>query len=98
MLSKLGCFRCLSYASVSDAIADKEVFESCFLILVDPHSKINLLKRLWSFNNGFGFIDAEGEVIFDCTGGQPISDNAPEGHIRAGKALTQSIHNDICAR
>ena len=52
----------------------------------------------WSFNNGFGFIDAEGEVIFDCTGGQPISDNAPEGHIRAGKALTQSIHNDICAR
>ncbi len=52
----------------------------------------------WSFNNGFGFIDAKGEVIFDCTGGQPISDNAPEGHIRAGKALTQSIHNDICAR
>ncbi|MBR5282789.1 MAG: LTA synthase family protein [Alistipes sp.] len=52
----------------------------------------------WSFNNGFGFINAEGEVIFDCTGGQPISDNAPEGHIRAGKALTQTIHKDICAR
>jgi phosphoglycerol transferase MdoB-like AlkP superfamily enzyme len=57
----------------------------------------------WSFNNGFGIINDQGSVIYDCTG-NTITDslNADEDStqelLRIGKALTQTIHNDICSR
>jgi phosphoglycerol transferase MdoB-like AlkP superfamily enzyme len=57
----------------------------------------------WSFNNGFGIINDQGSVIYDCTG-NTIADShnadntSTQELLRIGKALTQTIHNDICAR
>ncbi|MBQ1253925.1 MAG: sulfatase-like hydrolase/transferase [Alistipes sp.] len=57
----------------------------------------------WSFNNGFGIINDKGSVIYDCTGDKVISSESAEEAtseelLRAGKAITQTIHNDICNR
>lgn len=55
----------------------------------------------WSFNNGFGIANDKGSVVYNCTGDTIIdSQNADEDSaqelLRVGKALTQTIHNDIC--
>ena len=56
----------------------------------------------WSYNNGFGIISDKGNVVYSCTGDKITShagtDAAAESLTRAGKALTQSIHQDICNR
>ncbi len=56
----------------------------------------------WSYNNGFGIISDKGNVVYSCTGDKITSyagtDAATESLTRAGKALTQSIHQDICNR
>ena len=57
----------------------------------------------WSFNNGFGIINDKGSVIYDCTGDKVISSESAEEAtseelLRTGKAITQTIHNDICNR
>lgn len=56
----------------------------------------------WSYNNGFGIISDKGNVVYSCTGDKITSyagtDAAVESLTRAGKALTQSIHQDICNR
>ena len=57
----------------------------------------------WSFNNGFGIIADEGNVVYDCTGDKIISSEctdpaAEQRLIMQGKALTQTIHNDIYQR
>ncbi len=56
----------------------------------------------WSYNNGFGIISDKGNVVYSCTGDKITSyagtNAATESLTRAGKALTQSIHQDICNR
>ena len=54
----------------------------------------------WSFNNGFGIINEQGNVVYNCTGNQTTSSaTTAEAELALmGKALTQSIHKDICTR
>jgi phosphoglycerol transferase MdoB-like AlkP superfamily enzyme len=57
----------------------------------------------WNFNNGFGIINDQGSVIYDCTGNtitdsQNADEDSTQELLRIGKALTQTIHNDICSR
>ena len=76
----------------SDFIFSKDIFAADA-----PHY------AYWSFNNGFGIISDEGNVVYDCTGDKIVSsectDSAAEQRlIMQGKALTQTIHNDIYQR
>lgn len=56
----------------------------------------------WSYNNAFGVVDAEGHTIFDCTRNAVIDSSAEasaaERQTRDGKAIVQSIHQDIRRR
>jgi phosphoglycerol transferase MdoB-like AlkP superfamily enzyme len=56
----------------------------------------------WSYNNAFGIIDAEGHTIFDCTRNATIEQSGEssttERQVRNGKAIVQSIHQDIRKR
>ena len=56
----------------------------------------------WSYNNAFGVVDAEGHTIFDCTRNAVIDSSAEaaaaERQMRDGKAIVQSIHQDIRRR
>lgn len=57
----------------------------------------------WSFNNGFGIISDQGNVIYNCTADKTTSSQtadtaAEQALVKAGKALTQTIHDDICNR
>ena len=56
----------------------------------------------WSYNNAFGVVDAEGHTIFDCTRNAVIDSSAAaaaaERQTRDGKAIVQSIHQDIRKR
>lgn len=54
----------------------------------------------WSYNNAFGMIDSEGHTIFDCTRNAIIEGDSgtSEQQTRLGKAIVQSIHQDIRKR
>lgn len=54
----------------------------------------------WSYNNAFGMIDSEGHTIFDCTRNAIIEGDSgtSEQQTRLGKAMVQSIHQDIRKR
>ena len=76
----------------SDFIFSKDIFATD-----TPHY------AYWSFNNGFGIISDEGNVVYDCTGDKIVSSEctdpaAEQRLIMQGKALTQTIHNDIYQR
>lgn len=76
----------------SDFIFSKDIFTAD-----TPHY------AYWSFNNGFGIISDEGNVVYDCTGDKIVSSEctdpvAEQRLIMQGKALTQTIHNDIYQR
>ncbi len=76
----------------SDFIFSKDIFATDA-----PHY------AYWSFNNGFGIISDEGNVVYDCTGDKIVSSEcndpaAEQRLIMQGKALTQTIHNDIYQR
>ena len=76
----------------SDFIFSKDIFTAD-----TPHY------AYWSFNNGFGIISDEGNVAYDCTGDKIVSSEctdpaAEQRLIMQGKALTQTIHNDIYQR
>ena len=67
-----------------------------------PFSK-NILDstgRNWAFftfNNGFGFIDSVGRLVYDNVGKQPISKEGSVGELEetAGKALMQWVYDDF---
>ena len=71
----------------------------------NPFSK-NLLDAaqphfgFWTYNNALGVIDAEGYVIFDCTGNRIMEQQGDPSHtenlLRGGKAILQTIHTDLC--
>ena len=76
----------------SDFIFSKDIFAADA-----PHY------AYWSFNNGFGIIADEGNMVYDCTGDKIVSSEctdpaAEQRLIMQGKALTQTIHNDIYQR
>jgi phosphoglycerol transferase MdoB-like AlkP superfamily enzyme len=70
-----------------------------------PFSK-NILSeksRAWaffSFNNGFGFVDSAGRVVFDNVGKQLIlkEGGAGESEIEAGKAMMQYVYDDFLGK
>ena len=76
---------------------------SDFLFSKDIFNPTTSHYAYWSFNNGFGIINHQGSVVYDCTGDKVISSDCSspaslQELTHAGKALTQTIHNDICNR
>lgn len=51
----------------------------------------------YTFKDGFGFITPGGKGIFDCESGQPFEETGTEAkqNIEKGKALLQSLYNDL---
>lgn len=51
----------------------------------------------YTFKDGFGFITPDGKGIFDCESGQPFEETGTEAkqNIEKGKALLQSLYNDL---
>lgn len=51
----------------------------------------------YTFKDGFGFITPEGKAIFDCEADQPFDEYGATDntHLDQGKALLQSLYNDL---
>lgn len=51
----------------------------------------------YTFKDGFGFITPDAKGIFDCEAGQPFEEEgmAAKENIEKGKALLQSLYNDL---
>lgn len=51
----------------------------------------------FTFNNGFGYIDASGTLVYDNVGQQPILQEGQSGErqVEAGKALMQATYEDF---
>src|SRR5688572_15799245 len=67
-----------------------------------PFSKNSLdpFTKSWaffSFNNGFGFVDSLGRLVFDNVGKMPIKEDGNIGtkEIEAGKAIQQFVYDDF---
>jgi len=67
-----------------------------------PFSKNSLdpFTKAWaffSFNNGFGFVDSSGRLVFDNVGKIPIKEDGNIGakEIEAGKAMQQFVYDDF---
>lgn len=67
-----------------------------------PFSKNSLdpLTKSWaffSFNNGFGFVDSSGRLVFDNVGKMPIKEDGNIGtkEMEAGKAMQQFVYDDF---
>lgn len=67
-----------------------------------PFSKNSLdpVTKSWaffSFNNGFGFVDSSGRLVFDNVGKIPIKEDGNIGakEIEAGKAMQQFVYDDF---
>lgn len=55
----------------------------------------------YTFNNGFCFIDSTGQTMFDANVGQVIYQSGEDGdslRMHRGKALLQTLHDDLSAR
>lgn len=53
----------------------------------------------YTFNDGFGVVDATGETVYDCTAARTIRESGPDsGRLDAGKAMLQATYRDIGAR
>jgi len=67
-----------------------------------PFSKNSLdpFTKSWaffSFNNGFGFVDSSGRLVFDNVGKMPIKEDGNIGpkEMEAGKAMQQFVYDDF---
>ena len=51
----------------------------------------------FTFNNGFGYVDSSGRLVFDNVGKRPIQQerNSGEAQIEAGKVLQQFTYDDF---
>lgn len=51
----------------------------------------------YTFNNGFGFVDSSGRLVFDNVGKLPVQQEGATGakEIEAGKAMQQSTYEDF---
>lgn len=51
----------------------------------------------YTFNNGFGYIDNDGYVLFDANAGIPVETDGNDSTVRLrhGKALLQSLHDNL---
>ena len=74
--------------SDSDNIFSRDIFNPAI-----PHH------AFWSYNNAFGVIDADGYVVYDCTRDAVIaSEGQSEELAQRGKAILQTLHQDIRSR
>lgn len=51
----------------------------------------------YTFNNGFGVVDASGHAIYDAASGQPLAETAP-GLLDIGRTMLQTTYVDIARR
>lgn len=51
----------------------------------------------YTFNDGFGVVDASGEAVWDATGGKAVSETAP-GLMDIGRTMLQTTYVDIGSR
>ena len=70
-----------------------------------PFSKNSLdpFTKSWaffSFNNGFGFVDSSGRLVFDNVGKMPIKEDGNIGpkEMEAGKAMQQFVYDDFISK
>jgi phosphoglycerol transferase MdoB-like AlkP superfamily enzyme len=70
-----------------------------------PFSKNSLdpFTKSWaffSFNNGFGFLDSSGRLVFDNVGKMPIKQDGNIGtkEMEAGKAMQQYVYDDFMGK
>lgn len=76
--------------STKDFIFSKDILDPN-----DPHY------AFYTFNNGFGFIDTSGISVYDNEGNRILLESPSEGseeRIRKGKALLQTLYDDLGAR
>ncbi|MDO4754957.1 MAG: sulfatase-like hydrolase/transferase [Parabacteroides sp.] len=55
----------------------------------------------YTYSNGFGFIDSTGVSVYDNEGNKPLIENPEEGseqRIKKGKALLQTLYDDLGSR
>ena len=54
----------------------------------------------FTFNNGFGFVNDSGRLVYDNVGKRPISGEGPgqEARIRAGQAMMQRVYGDFIGK
>ena len=48
----------------------------------------------YTFNDGFGVVDASGEAVWDATSGKAVSETAP-GLLDIGRTMLQTTYVDI---
>ena len=71
-----------------DNIFSRDIFDPTI-----PHH------AFWTYNNAFGVIDADGHVVYDCTRDAVVaSEGQSEELARRGKAILQTLHQDIRSR
>lgn len=94
-----------TYASQIDLaatlLAQMGIGHDDFLFSKNILSPATSLRRFayYTFNDGFGVVDATGETVYDCTSGRTIRESGPDsGRLDAGKAMLQATYRDIGAR
>jgi len=91
-----------AYACQTDLAAtllnQMELPHSEFTFSKDVFNQISPKYAFYTYHNGFGFIDQTGVSIFDNEGEKSILEQPAQGNelrVKSGKALLQTLYNDL---
>jgi phosphoglycerol transferase MdoB-like AlkP superfamily enzyme len=92
-----------TYASQDDLaatlLAQLDIDHSDFLFSHDIFDTSQSHSAFWTWNNAFGLINADGHLIYNLTGNNIIDEGGTTTDFeRRGKAIVQTIHQDIRKR
>lgn len=92
-----------TYASQADLaatlLAQLDIDHSDFLFSHDIFDTSQSHSAFWTWNNAFGLINADGHLIYNLTGNNIIDEGGTTTDFeRRGKAIVQTIHQDIRKR
>ena len=92
-----------TYASQADLaatlLAQLGIDHSDFLFSRDIFDTSQSHSAFWTWNNAFGLINADGHLIYNLTGNNVIDESGTTTDFeRRGKAIVQTIHQDILKR
>ena len=93
--------RVTSQLDIAAALAAQVGIDSkAFPFSKDPFDPQTLAWAFFTFNNGFGFVDEHGRLVFDNVGRQPVSEEGrvTNQHLEAGKAMMQAVFEDFIRR